>query len=953
MEEQTDIAMNQQGISPLLGEGRHNDYSMLQQLSQRQLIGSIRDLLKNDRYLIVVDDIWEISTWEFIEKVFVKNDPDSRIMATTRNFHVAKKIGEVYHGNRLSYEESKELFFKRVCGSYVKVELEKESEKILKKCDGVPLTIITVASVLARRPISDWSTVYNSIGFSKSKDGSVEDMKRIITFSYYDLPPHLKTCLMYLSIFVEDRIIGKNHLIWLWIAEGFVKEKDHKGLFEVGEEYFHELKNSSMILAFRQITGAWSCRVHDMVLQIIRDLSLEENLVTIFDYNKHKVPSKRKVRRMVLHGSWDDDVDPSPQVRSFVASGCPMPMTDPLKNFIVLRVLSLEGCSGMKDHHLEHLGNLLHLRYFGLKATPTKKLPDNIERLQFLQTLEIRGTGIKQLPENMSRLTKLMCLNADKETSVPSWIGNMTSLQELTISVSDSEAGASFARLLAKELGNLTELRVLRIVIKDVQNDQVQEVESALTESLSKLHKAREIMIVFFDKNNLTHRFTTPWVVSLSTQLRILAIVFFLPRLPECIHPGNLPFLSDLVMCMSVLEQRDIEILGSFPELSSLLMHIIGTKTIACGSGGFKNLLYYKGSWPLIFSRGAMPMLETYELDFKVSELKNGEVDFNFECGLGNLPSLRVVKVRLWCEFAHPDEVEEAEAALRHATDVHPNRPVFQLTKSGEAKMLLTENKRREYFAAWRLKRQAIVESQISAQLIREFKLVRDSVPSCHPNAPKLNSLMKECEDFMFDFALSQCEERYDKLMNYDIFGLDRHQLMDAIEFMKPKIEVRSRSNQQAAALVRELKAERALQVVSLDHPAEAVEISRLFQQLDDHWNVSLARMEEFSRVHDSAPLCHPNQWDLRTKKIFAVLFDHDFNLHHRDVMSAALECTEDIQQLMESIAALKLMIEMRAHRTQQAAALLEELKADLNLQSGDDGADKIPKSSILPTEEG
>uniref|UniRef100_A0A0E0J3S3 Uncharacterized protein n=1 Tax=Oryza nivara TaxID=4536 RepID=A0A0E0J3S3_ORYNI len=244
--------------------------------NEKQLIDELRSFLSNKRYLIVVDDLWEISTWNFIMPAFLDSNNGSRIITTSRNTDVAEKAGYVHNMEPLSCQNSKRLLYRRVFGDDYEDPTDNQpceaTEKILNKCVGVLLSIITMASLLVDKPVEAWSIVYDAIDFGPENQNEVVDnTRKILLFSYYDLPAHLKTCVLYLSIFTEDHRIEKRSLIWKWVAEGFVHEEQGKRLVEIGEGYFNQLINRNMIQPMegkfnRSIDG---CRIHDEVLDIL------------------------------------------------------------------------------------------------------------------------------------------------------------------------------------------------------------------------------------------------------------------------------------------------------------------------------------------------------------------------------------------------------------------------------------------------------------------------------------------------------------------------------------------------------------------------------------------------------------------------------------------------------------------------------------------------------------
>ena len=332
-------------------------------------------------------------------------------MITTRISEVAAYADEAYKIQPLSHDNSEKLLYARIVdgeGKYFDSLSAETCERILKKCGGVPLAIITIASLLASKPREDWSEVYNSIGFGHKGNDDVDNTRRILSFSYYDLPSHLKACLLYLSVFPEDRIIEKNRLIWMWIAEGFISEEQAAaaaagvGLFELGERYFNELINRNMIQAQETQYEGYvdACSVHDMVLDLIHQLSSEQTFVTVLNGGERQKLQGSISRRLSLQCVEEHNVGllsnvDVEKVRSVFAGRYDFCALFPRVPF--LRVVD---CSRYVPRHL---GSLLHLRYLQLHCII--ELPREVRYLRFLQTLDLQKSWIKELPEEVGLLT--------------------------------------------------------------------------------------------------------------------------------------------------------------------------------------------------------------------------------------------------------------------------------------------------------------------------------------------------------------------------------------------------------------------------------------------------------------------------------------------------------------------------------------------------------------------
>ncbi|KAF7019951.1 hypothetical protein CFC21_033079 [Triticum aestivum] len=419
---------------------------------EEQLIREIRTFLENKRYLIVIDDVWDKSVWENIKYALIENEYESRVITTTRILDVAQQAGGVYRLNPLSVVDSRKLFYQRIYDMENKSppsQLVEVSENILERCGGVPLAILTIGSLLSNKKgrahtLEYWSKVQKSIssGLDNNHD-DVKNMRRILSVSYSNLPPHLKTCLLHLSLYPEDYKIATEQLIWKWVGEGFVKKEQGKSLYEVGGDYLDELINKSLVqpAKFDNANQVCSCHVHDMVRDLIISLSSDENFLTrIGDPQPEYLPSK--IRRLSIQTCIPEVVNQLStmgltNVRSLTVSSPAFSLLPTLSGFPVLRVLDLTFCMQVDNNNWKDICSLFHLRYLSLKGTSITRIPKEIANLQFLQVLDISScTEIEEeLPSTFIQLTQLLLFHmADSITcAVPRWMCSMSFLFSLSI----------------------------------------------------------------------------------------------------------------------------------------------------------------------------------------------------------------------------------------------------------------------------------------------------------------------------------------------------------------------------------------------------------------------------------------------------------------------------------------------------------------------------------------
>ncbi|KAF6992889.1 hypothetical protein CFC21_009843 [Triticum aestivum] len=414
-----------------------NPQELLKNLAMQMECKDVEDLVKKlevKKYLIVLDDLLSTTEWDALIPSFPATETSSRIIVTTRIKDIAKHCSKnsehekIYELKSLGQNDARDLFiekvFDRTTNFYEQYpELVELANLILKKCKGLPLAIVTIGGFLANQPKTavEWRKLNEHISAELEMNPELGTIRTILMRSYDGLPYHLKSCFLYLPIFPEDYRIGRGRLARRWSAEGYSREVHGRSAEEIAGSYFMELISRSMILpsqqSIRSTKGIDACQVHDLMREISMSKSLEENLVFTLEQGC-SVNTQGIARHLAINGNWEGDktefestVDMS-RVRSVTVFG-------KWKSFFIsdkmslLRVLDLEDTTGLYDHHIKHIGNLLHLSYLSLRGCDDiLHLPDSLGDLRQLETLDIRDTQVMMLPNTIIKLRKLQYLRA-------------------------------------------------------------------------------------------------------------------------------------------------------------------------------------------------------------------------------------------------------------------------------------------------------------------------------------------------------------------------------------------------------------------------------------------------------------------------------------------------------------------------------------------------------------
>ncbi|KAK1613707.1 hypothetical protein QYE76_019224 [Lolium multiflorum] len=647
-------------------------------LALNVLIDILREHLQNKRYFIVMDDKWDVEAWDVIKCAFPQNNLGSRVIVTSRIQDVAKAC--CLHGSHhilemkpLSNEDSRTLFLGRIFGSEEACprELWDISVEILKRCGGLPLAIITISSMLASEnsyQMERWEHVRDSLGSITNL--TLEKMRQILNLSYKDLPSHLKSCFLYLDMYPEDYKIDKYNLQHQWIAEGFITKENGQDVEKVARSCFNELVNRSLIqpVDFDKSGLVTTCKVHDMMLDLILIKSAEDNFFTIVDNQQAISGLDCKIRRLSIRVKnfsstmLVGNIGMS-QVRSLMVFGNSV-RTPSLSEFKFLRVFCTDDCHSSGTY--VGLCKLNHLTYVCISDSHWYELPLQTSVIQHLETLHLRKVHYRR--------KKLGVLQ-------PYGIGHIKSLRHLTgfdIEINSLDN--------IKGLGELANLRYLSLICSSRMSDMEKRMD-ALCSSLGRLSSLEDLLLVdgggCIDGLYPLSPPPTPYRI----QTLLISKNSWFSIVPSWM--GRLRNLCELQCSVMELLNDGAGILAELPALSRLNIQIRlayhHEKIVISGGTAFPALeclnIEIVNGCPsnMTLQAGAMPRLQRLSLKFDGRWLKLHGVTVA-PAGIENLLALQELSAQIVCKTGAPESDKTSiESGFRSAIAMHPRHPRFRI----------------------------------------------------------------------------------------------------------------------------------------------------------------------------------------------------------------------------------------------------------------------------------
>ncbi|KAM5583465.1 putative disease resistance protein [Rosa sericea] len=475
---------------------------LLEETEFGRAVRLMEKIMKGNRILIILDDIWEridlstigIPSHDELQKC------SSKILFTTRRLNVCHSMESQASIPLpvLSEDDAWNLFVKKARKSFHEsTSFYDVARTVAKECAGLPVALVAVARALGDKDLDDWTEAARRLKAAQPVNYEDErDVFRCIKLSYDYLRPDdnniAKSFFLLCCLFPEDFDIEVEDLLVYGIGKGLFQDADTIKEARAKAHLVVKYLKASSLLLDSEYSGF--VRMHDVIRDVAISISSSDDgprflvkagcklknwpainvahedysAISLMRNEIHKLPEKlvcSKLQVLLLQSNDNIDDIPIP----FFQSSTELRVLDLSETGISLLPSSLSLLTNLQALYLDDCKRIVNISILG-----------KLKNLQILSMKNLGGIPHKQLPKEIGCLTSLKKLdvtNACFETVPSRVISNLSGLEELYMKCDFCNWGRSiggglfsFAKNASfDELTGLSRLNSLQVHISDVE----------------------------------------------------------------------------------------------------------------------------------------------------------------------------------------------------------------------------------------------------------------------------------------------------------------------------------------------------------------------------------------------------------------------------------------------------------------------------------------------------
>ncbi|KAF8648954.1 hypothetical protein HU200_064448 [Digitaria exilis] len=756
-----------------------------EQLKIKGLVDDIKHQLRREcpLFILEVDDTVELPRWEETRNALT-------LLGCSADVLIVTTVKDIKQAKECCYPQREPIDYS-LAGLYYDTVLEITSKQkdednynpqifrnILEECepheDCMKIFTHTIY-INPRRSSEELNKLYRNLQASPKSFDIVA--RKMLKFSYSDMPKEYKSCLLYLAIFPPGYKIRRSTLIERWVTEGLIFRDDWPSSMHRANRCFDELINRWLIhpadIGARGMVK--TCMVNDPVHGFITKIARKQHIV-----------ETRLSHHLARHFSVFNDL----QLRSSDKITGFFERLSTSSRVSLLKVLDLEGCQCFGEKNQNYLNDIcskmLLLKYLSLKGTDIKQLPSKINNLRELEVLDIRETKVpmnstanvlllklKRLlaghtyhsPRNSQAATAIGVKELVSTVQIPHKIEKMVNIEVLH----NVKARSSHD---LRDIGKLWQLRKLGVVIDDTSSHL-----KNFLRAVSDLHECLYSLSITLPMDISEGVPSEQLPLSLKNHPKVLESLSIcgttqkVHLLPLFTKDDNNKLVK-VTLSSTSLNQEIFEVLAKLPTLQFVrLRDITSTESVLIfKEDEYKHLKYIlvEGSsfTTIIFEDGAAPELNNMVLSF---------TNINSVFGVKGLENLEAVELRmrssrssnmgtLLSAFSNSNQISKLILRLEQGDEQIQNPIVFNEDDFPQLKLLTVDCSAIMdivFNSGSASKLERIVCSSLASfsdlnnlPKLKELQLNGDLVPNTvkeairnHKNKPMLNHNKPEIQD--------------------------------------------------------------------------------------------------------------------------------------------------------------------------------------------------------------